>query len=180
MSGKWNWPFGSKRAKSTGARHHPAASRPRRRSPYLGILELERRTLLSVTASLNSGVLDVDLSAANDQARGGPIDCRSDLFSLGSVLSRCVPASRPSAPPRDWPCSNRSVRKCRGRSGRSTRSCRRGWATCCRDCTPRTRPNRIATAQDVADLLALHFAELTAARHPFAPQLPQGSGSAGW
>ena len=32
------------------------------------IQELESRTLLSVTASLNSGVLDVNLSAANDQA----------------------------------------------------------------------------------------------------------------
>ncbi len=67
MSGNWNWPFGSKRSRSTGARPRPAANRARRRSPELVIQELERRTLLSVTASLSGTALDVNLTAANDQ-----------------------------------------------------------------------------------------------------------------
>src|SRR5208283_123340 len=68
VSGMWKRPLGSNRATSTGARPRSSANRPRRKSPYLMIQELESRTLLSVTASLSAGVLDVDLLAANDQA----------------------------------------------------------------------------------------------------------------
>ena len=60
--------FGSKRAKFTGVQAYAPAKRQRRKSPYLEIQELESRTLLSVTASLTSGVLDVNLSAAQDSA----------------------------------------------------------------------------------------------------------------
>ena len=44
------------------------AIRKRRSRGNLVLECLENRTLLSVTASLSSGVLDVNLSAANDQA----------------------------------------------------------------------------------------------------------------
>ncbi len=68
MARKWNWPLGSRSANFVETPSNPRAKRPRRKLPSPVIQELERRTLLSVTASLNSGVLDVNLSAANDQA----------------------------------------------------------------------------------------------------------------
>ena len=68
MADKWKWPLGSRSANRVETPAKPRAKRPRRKSPSLVIQELEHRTLLSVTASLNSGVLDVNLSAANDQA----------------------------------------------------------------------------------------------------------------
>ncbi|MFI5455223.1 MAG: beta strand repeat-containing protein [Isosphaerales bacterium] len=83
MSDKWKRPFGSKRAKSTGARPRSSANRPRRKSPYLVIQELEHRTLLSVTASLNATVLDVNLSAANDQAMITPSGSNIQVSGTG-------------------------------------------------------------------------------------------------
>ncbi len=68
MASKWNWPLGSRSANFVETPSNHRAKRPRRRTHSLVIQELERRTLLSVTAALNSGVLDVNLSAANDQA----------------------------------------------------------------------------------------------------------------
>ncbi len=68
MAGKSKSPLGSRWANIVESRSKLQAKRPRRKPCLPVIQELERRTLLSVTASLNSGVLDVNLSAANDQA----------------------------------------------------------------------------------------------------------------
>ena len=88
MSEQWKRPLESKLAKSMGARARASATRPRRLSPFLAIEQLENRTLLSVTAVLNSTVLDVNLSAANDQAMitpsGSSIDVSGTGFSLQS------------------------------------------------------------------------------------------------
>ena len=72
MARKWKLPLGSRWANFEETSSNPAARRPRRKSRPLVIQELEQRTLLSVTASLHSGVLDVNLSAANDQALINP------------------------------------------------------------------------------------------------------------
>ncbi len=83
MSRKWNWGLGSKWVRSKAAPGQAQGKRATRRSTYLTIQELERRTLLSVTASLNSGVLDVDLSSANDQALITPSGTTISLTGTG-------------------------------------------------------------------------------------------------
>jgi len=97
MSGKqstWKRPFGSKQATSKGARPRSSANRPRRKSPYLAIQELESRTLLSVTASLTSGVLDVNLSAAQDSAQITPSGSTISVTGIsGSVTTNFGPFS---------------------------------------------------------------------------------------
>ncbi len=86
MSGKRKWSLTSKRAKSSAVRSRNTAERERRRATILGFQELESRTLLSITTSLSSGVLDVNLSAAGDQAliapSGSTIDISGTNFSL--------------------------------------------------------------------------------------------------
>ncbi len=82
MSGKRKRPVGSNRSTISGAGPHSSAKRQRRRSTLLEIQELENRTLLSVTASLLSGVLEVDLSAAHDQAFMTPVG--SDIQVTGT------------------------------------------------------------------------------------------------
>ena len=52
MASKWKWPLGSRWANFGETSSNPEAKRPRRKSPSLVIQELESRTLLSVTASL--------------------------------------------------------------------------------------------------------------------------------
>jgi len=94
MSGKWQRPFGSKRAKFTGVQAYAPAKRPRRKSLYLEIQELESRTLLSVTASLTSGVLDVNLSAAQDSAQITPSGSTISVTGIsGSVTTNFGPFS---------------------------------------------------------------------------------------
>ena len=94
MSGKWQRPFGSKLATSKGARPRSTANRPRRKSLYLEIQELESRTLLSVTASLTSGVLDVNLSAAQDSAQITPSGSTISVTGIsGSVTTNFGPFS---------------------------------------------------------------------------------------
>ncbi len=68
MYSKWFRRSGAKRTPGNGARPGSPIRRRPRTSPDLLLQELERRTLLSVTASLSGTALDVNLSAANDQA----------------------------------------------------------------------------------------------------------------
>jgi serine/threonine protein kinase len=62
-----------------------------------------------------------------EQALGEPVDCRSDLFSLGSVCTPCVRASHPFADRQLGRCSSRSTRNPRGRSRKLIRNCLGGW-----------------------------------------------------
>ena len=68
MARNWLHRFGSKQVKAAGSR--PRSSERRRRLVFrdLMVQALEDRTLLAVSASVNSSVLDVTLSAANDSA----------------------------------------------------------------------------------------------------------------
>ena len=68
MARKWLQRFGSRRAKVADGRGRHPGSGPRARSVELTFQELENRTLLTVSASLNTGVLDVNLSASGDAA----------------------------------------------------------------------------------------------------------------
>ncbi len=72
MDRKWFRRLGAMGTKVAEARPRSSMRRQRWKSPELAIQELEHRTLLSVVASLNSGVLDVNLTAANDQAQITP------------------------------------------------------------------------------------------------------------
>ena len=91
MSELWERPLERKRAKSTGGRARSSANRARRSSPFLAMEELENRTLLSVTAVLNLSALDINLSAAGDQATitpsGSSIDVSGTGYSLHAFAS---------------------------------------------------------------------------------------------
>ncbi len=64
-----------------------------------------------------------------EQAEGEPVDFRSDLFSLGSVLYAMCSGRPPFRAPAPWRCSSGSARRRHDRSGRSTRTCRPGWSS---------------------------------------------------
>ncbi len=83
MYSKWFRRSGAKRATGNGPRPGSPLRRRSRTSPDLLLQELERRTLLSVTASLSGTALDVNLSAANDQATITPSGSSISVVGTG-------------------------------------------------------------------------------------------------
>ncbi len=90
MARKWLHRSGSKQVKSIGSR--AGSPEKRRRSQFLDLMvqALEDRTLLSVNAMINAGVLDVTLSAAGDSASltydGTNVDVSGTGYSGGTFL----------------------------------------------------------------------------------------------
>ena len=77
---------------------------------------------------------------APEQARGEPVDARSDLFSLALYSMRWLVADRRSGPTRRWPCSSASVTTGTGRSVSSTPTSTIGSKPSSTACSPSTRP----------------------------------------
>jgi hypothetical protein len=83
MAGKWKWSIRSQSVRSTAARPRSERKPPGQRALELTFQELEQRTLLSVTASLKSGVLDINLSAAGDSAMISPSGASISVSGTG-------------------------------------------------------------------------------------------------
>ncbi len=97
-----------------------------------------------------------------EQAQGGPIDCRSDLFSLGSVLyTMCT-----GQPPFRGAAAVGVLKQVCEDQPRPVRELNPELPAWLGDLIARLHAkcpaDRIASAQEVAELLALHLAELTA------------------
>ncbi len=68
MASNWLQRLGSKQVQAAGFRPRSSSRRKRLAFREMIVLALEDRTLLAVSAIVNSSMLDVTLSAANDSA----------------------------------------------------------------------------------------------------------------
>ena len=96
MAHKWLRPFRSKRFPSAGVRPRLRGRSRARKFWGLMVQVLEDRTLLSVSASVSSQVLDVTLSAAGDSATitfdGTDVDVSGTSYAGGSFSPSAFPS----------------------------------------------------------------------------------------
>ena len=96
MARNWLHRFGSKQVKAAGFRGRSSDLRRRWQYRALVVQALEARTLLAVTASVNSSVLDVNLSAANDSVTISFDRTNVDVSGTGLSVAKFSPAAFPS------------------------------------------------------------------------------------
>jgi len=136
-----------------------------------GLARAGNDTSASLTRLHGNFVAGTPMYMSPEQARGEPIDCRSDLFSLGSVLyTMCT-----GQPPFRGPNTLAVLEQVCEESPRPIREIDPELPAWVGDLLTRLHAkcpgDRVASAQEVADLLALHLAELNAtpSRTEFIP-----------
>ncbi len=96
MARNWLHRFGSKQVNAPGFRSRSSDLRRRRQYRALVVQALEDRTLLAVTASVSSSVLDVSLSAANDSVTISFDGTNVDVSGTDLSVAKFSPSAFPS------------------------------------------------------------------------------------